>query len=994
MTGSAVSEGYTYALDTYEYLMAMVTRAEAAVTEDTSVDRAEKIILNYPIAADASYKLYGYEDSTGNASPPEDTFSKSNSSCELNMMLPSNITSINYAIAVETKYDNGMPDMIYTNRFYISRGYTDLIQGTWYRDFVLDATNKGFVQGMGDGTFSPESTLTRGQFLVMLLNAADINLNEYDTIDFTDKDNSSELSSAQSNMPEWVRRYMNYAWDNKLINTVQYIGSAEEDGEFTEGYAQELNRAEAAYILYMMFIGNLENIRVPSNIYFYDESISNYKTELWNAHMAFAEQQDENSELNNLNHVEQMYYNGVLEGMPGNADEGDDPNKIYFYPNKTLTRAEACKVVLKCLFELNDDIPEIQANIFEDDVEAVPLPDGDHIKDRYVLDSIPFDATNQILYEFHVDDNKEYAIETTGEVDNTTTWGRLYYVDGNSTINNITLDGSNHMLIVFQGAGDYRLRIKRTGKNDTIGLRISEVGVSDLSAVKREGGNSIFVNSPEYISHVHTLSADTPEYIFSQDNVSGYNVMYATHYLPETDGVFNAKQDLDYENYDNAYYDIEFYNPTNNPVTIKLNSIGYDSTTYGYGWYPMMAISNYYNLPITMESYILGNSAYKEWIPQEPKDILKNLDLDANGNETNEFTVQPGEHYFLLSNNVSWGDALIIPTQRSGGNFIYLYTDFEVLDGKEITVRTAVDYEQNLFMMNCQKENISMGDYKYYDNEIERDIASKVKGIDWGHLPIVDYNMEYIITENTIGENLKQNVIDDAFYQGSELKNNPVDGWSTHINPYFDVNAANDLLMPSGLMEYEYSDSQGLWSFGYDRIIGLGIREDDETGIYKNRQIINDKHPLSQNGKTAYNEIMENLINGTDNYPWRGGTVPTTDPETQINLPQPVIDDAKNGYLYAQSLGEWGVDQYYTVTFRNTYDYDIKIRFCMKSNSPAMIRYNIDGSWQTKLNLGKESEFNTIFEVTIPGKSTKDCEFSYITSAGPGCAEHYFEVGE
>ena len=173
----------------------------------------------------------------------------------------------------------------------------------------------------------------------------------------------------------------------------------------------------------------------------------------------------------------------------------------------------------------------------------------------------------------------------------------------------------------------------------------------------------------------------------------------------------------------------------------------------------MMALSNYYNLPITMESYILGNSAYKEWIPQEPKDILKNLDLDANGNETNEFTVQPGEHYFLLSNNVSWGDALIIPTQRSGGNFIYLYTDFEVLDGKEITVRTAVDYEQNLFMMNCQKENISMGDYKYYDNEIERDIASKVKGIDWGHLPIVDYNMEYIITENTIGENLKQNVI-------------------------------------------------------------------------------------------------------------------------------------------------------------------------------------------------------------------------------------------
>lgn len=924
---------------------------------------------------------------------PENVFSISGSSCELNMMLPSNITSINYAIAVETKYNNGMPNMIYTNKFYISRGYTDLIPGTWYRDYVLDATNKGFVQGMGDGTFSPEGTLTRGQFLVMLLNAADIDLDDYDEIGFTNYENSETLSLVQSKMPEWVRKYMNYALKNLLINETQYIGDIESDVP-KYGFEQEINRAETAYILYMMFIGNLESIRVPSNIYFYDSNISNYKTELWSKHRAFAEQQEENSALNDMNYVQQMYYNNVLDGMPGNADEGNDPSQIYFYPNKTLTRAEACKVVLKCLFELNDNIPEIQANIFEDDVEVVPLPDGDHIKDRYVLDSIPFDATNQILYEFHVDDNKEYAIETTGEVDNTTTWGRLYYVDGNSTINNIAIDGSNHMLIVFQGAGDYRLRIKRTGKNDTIGLRISEVGVSDLSAVKREGGNSIFVNSPEYISHVHTLSADTPEYIFNQDNVSGYNVMYVTHYLPETNGVFNAKQDLDYENYDNAYYDIEFYNHTNNPVTIKLNSIGYDSTTYGYGWYPMMAISNYYKLPITKGSYIEDNAAYKDWIPQEPKDILKNLNLDVNGNKTNEFTVQPGEHYFLLSNNVSCEDALIIPTQRSGGNFIYLYTDFEVLDGKEITVRTAVDYEQGLFVENCQKENIGMGDYKYYDNEIERDIASKVKGIDWGHLPIVDYNMEYIITENTKGKKLEQNIIDDAFYQGSELKNNPVDGWSTHINPYFDVNAANDLLMPSGLMEYEYGDSQGLWSFGYDRIIGLGIREGDETGIYKNRQIINDKHPLSQNGKTAYNEIMENLINGTDNYPWRGGTVPTTDPETQIDLPQPVIDDAKNGYLYAQSLGEWGVDQYYTVTFRNTYDYDIKIRFCMKSNSPAMIRYNIDGSWQTKLNLGKETEFNTIFEVTIPGKSTRDCEFSYITSAGPGCAEHYFEVGE
>ena len=47
--------------------------------------------------------------------------------------------------------------------------------------------------------------------------------------------------------------------------------------------------------------------------------------------------------------------------------------------------------------------------------------------------------------------------------------------------------------------------------------------------------------------------------------------------------------------------------------------------------------------------------------------------------------------------------------------------------------------------------------------------------------------------------------------------------------------------------------------------------------------------------------------------------------------------------------------------------------------------------WETKLNVGNEAIYNEMFEITVSGNSTKTCEFSYITSAGPGSADHYFE---
>ncbi len=46
--------------------------------------------------------------------------------------------------------------------------YTDVTEDAWYYDYVMEASQKGLVNGFNDGTFKPDANLTRAQFAVML----------------------------------------------------------------------------------------------------------------------------------------------------------------------------------------------------------------------------------------------------------------------------------------------------------------------------------------------------------------------------------------------------------------------------------------------------------------------------------------------------------------------------------------------------------------------------------------------------------------------------------------------------------------------------------------------------------------------------------------------------------------------------------------------------------------------------------------------------------
>jgi hypothetical protein len=68
--------------------------------------------------------------------------------------------------------------------------FSDVSMGIWYHDAVSFASSRGIATGMDNGAFGPDTTLTRGQFIVMLMRAYGIAPSSNATDNFTDAGNT------------------------------------------------------------------------------------------------------------------------------------------------------------------------------------------------------------------------------------------------------------------------------------------------------------------------------------------------------------------------------------------------------------------------------------------------------------------------------------------------------------------------------------------------------------------------------------------------------------------------------------------------------------------------------------------------------------------------------------------------------------------------------------------------------------------------------------
>ena len=115
------------------------------------------------------------------------------------------------------------------------QNFPDISSSDWYEDYVLRAKNAEIVNGRKDGTFDPNSPITRAEAVKILL------LSSKTEILSDDAENSGENVKNFSDVPD-------YAWYYDVIQTAQHLKiiSGKSDGKF---YPEDnITRAEFSKI--------------------------------------------------------------------------------------------------------------------------------------------------------------------------------------------------------------------------------------------------------------------------------------------------------------------------------------------------------------------------------------------------------------------------------------------------------------------------------------------------------------------------------------------------------------------------------------------------------------------------------------------------------------------------------------------------------------------------------------------------------------------------
>ncbi len=174
--------------------------------------------------------------------------------------------------------------------------FYDVSSSHWANEAILALNEKGIVSGMGDGTFSPDSNVTRGQAARIISSAFDITL-ESNNCNFADVPNDL-----------WARKYVSALYEAGIINGIS-------ETEF--GINNELTRQDLAVILYRALVRAGYEFNEQKTDFTDFDIISEYAREA----------------------VAYMAGSGIINGMGDNR----------FAPFEKATRAQMCKLVYESL---------------------------------------------------------------------------------------------------------------------------------------------------------------------------------------------------------------------------------------------------------------------------------------------------------------------------------------------------------------------------------------------------------------------------------------------------------------------------------------------------------------------------------------------------------------------------------------------------------------------------------------------------------------------
>lgn len=956
--GISLTNDSCWVLDTFAYLLEIAKKFSVSDVIDPQESFYANIRFTYPPGYDSNkIKAFQYE-AGGSLEAQEITFDTNTNIAKIES--PADGSCI--LVGLETTYAGILPNLYGANKLYQVIQYEDLqeaIADPWYYLYLFQATNRGIINGDIDETgtvnFNPQGNVTRAEFLKMVIEAAGISTGG--VIDRPDE--------------HWAKNYLDYALKIKLIDQTQY-----QDPD------ANLPRCEAAYILSAMFIDQAIALQAPSLIYKYHTGIFTPKNVAWLEGSAFADQGASN--FYNAAEVYQMYMNGVMEG---------DENR-YFHPIADITRAEICKAVMKCMFDLSADIKA--ANVVFDGYSNFTEFDNEYTK--------PADGWKD--YHFNAERSGYYFVGVKGgamtaQVDECSgggTGGGLRYSrltdDFTETYqsfgegvpdyitNNMVKNGYSYKRFYLEKGTSFRVSGLQ-GNHTAFQVLAPKDG--DIAFRPTGGGKFIFSNNIEGIDKASTAdNGDNSHMIMQVKNLQpDYYTFMAWHKNEAWDGLDGVKP----INGKDVYVDVQFR--ANIETTIRFTGVGIQipqqnpessEMIFQNEWTSTQAFANY------KKTTIGGREKYGNNEAQPVKycgEAYQNFDVAV--------TLRPGESVWLrdLYNDYIGGiyPALLCSLQ----NPIYIIMDFEVVSGN-------VDFNE---MAYADKSNI----VDFYSS----DFSGAVAPYRWDTMTkgVADTKPEVVAEVNYKFGETSQGILPTRLFNSYNPCGKEAEFWFTHLNPQNDpyahpfkrgdnLYATRDISAESDIVNMKYKDSSKIEAYETYGDIPNGEKADTwYFDVYHilckdpQYQLINDPDNFDMDTLTEApeavpgfqpNDLLPRLDTGV-----RFGEIVEIDGIKYIRTP--------SSFKLSGGGGNYSVATTYDFKFENTSDVVKRVDFHLFSWQNNVIRTeNLQTGEVQLFSMGERVNVNT---TTSDEALEKDENLDYVVSSmivPPGKSEYKVSV--
>ena len=305
--------------NTYEYLMSTVNSASNLYEKVSRTSSAIIIEIQYPSDYNFEINDSNNENNTIRREALDGKtgyidFNSTDKTLYVTAQCTGENTERNFVVGSLATFTDGIADVYGTNKVYYTRYYSDIDVSHWAHDYVFQATNLEIVSGTDENKFEPDKKVTLAQLFRMIFETAKIDI-EGNTTDY------------------WAYPYMLKAEELGLIEIENNLDEIKNIGDAT------VNRGQAAKYICQIFYDNRDKVNVPTLLYDNVDNIENYRSTMFKGLGI-----DNTTDAGKA--VYKLYMSGVMNGY-------DSSNMGI---NDNLTRAQICTMLIKCLFDMDENL--------------------------------------------------------------------------------------------------------------------------------------------------------------------------------------------------------------------------------------------------------------------------------------------------------------------------------------------------------------------------------------------------------------------------------------------------------------------------------------------------------------------------------------------------------------------------------------------------------------------------------------------------------------